>query len=163
MASVIWALIGLVLIVSEFVVPGFVIFFFGAGALLNALLVALVPGIAGNIIAQILIWLGFSSVTLFGLRRYFAKWFRGRTFDEEDRAEYIGKEAKVTETIGPDKPGRIRFNGTTWVAESYSESFSPGQRVEIIKREGTRFIVTESIMGIAERLADEDEPTSSNE
>ncbi|MFP4378315.1 MAG: NfeD family protein [Spirochaetales bacterium] len=163
MASVIWAIIGLVLIVSEFVVPGFVIFFFGAGALLNALLVALVPGIAGNIVAQILIWLGFSTLTLFGLRRYFAKWFRGRTFDEEDRAEYIGKEAKVTEAIGPDKPGRIRFNGTTWVAESYSENFSAGQRVEIIKREGTRFIVTESIMGIAERLADEDEPRPENE
>jgi membrane protein implicated in regulation of membrane protease activity len=152
MASIIWALIGLALIVSEFVIPGFVVFFFGAGALLNALLVALIPGLAGNLVVQVLIWLGFSSATLFGLRKYFAKWFRGRSFDDEDRAEYIGKAAKVTEAIYPDKPGRIRFNGTTWVAESYSETFQAGQRVEIIKREGTRFVVTESILGIAERL-----------
>ena len=144
MAPLIWAVIGLLLIVSEFIVPEFVVFFFGLGALLNSAIVALFPSI--GIPFQILMWLGLSAATLFGLRRYVSLWFRGRAFSEGAQKEYLGKPAKVIEAIGPDHPGRIRFGGTTWVAESYTEHFKPGDRVEIIKREGMHFVVTVPFM-----------------
>lgn len=157
MAPLIWAIVGLVLVVAEFIVPEFVIFFFGVGALLNSVLVAIFPGIASSIPLQILTWLGFSAVTLFSLRKYLASWFRGRRFEEDDQNEWIGRSAKVTKTISPDSPGRISLNGTTWVAESYDETFEPGERVEVLKREGTRFLVTKSLTGLPELDEDENE------
>ena len=59
-----WAILGLLLVLAEFVVPQFVVFFFGIGALLNALLVALFPGLSGRIPAQLLLWIVTSSVSL---------------------------------------------------------------------------------------------------
>lgn len=148
MAPVVWAVLGLVFIVSEFVVPEFVIFFFGVGALLNSVLTAIFPGIAASIPFQVLTWLGFSAVTLFSFRRYLSRWFKGNKFKEDDQNQWIGRSAKVTQEISPDNPGRISLNGTTWVAESYDESFEPGERVEVIRREGTRFLVTKSLTGL---------------
>jgi inner membrane protein len=148
MAPLIWAILGLVLILAEFVVPEFVIFFFGLGALLNSVLTAIFPGLAASIPLQALTWLGLSAVSLFSLRRYFSSWFRGRKFEEDDQADWIGRPAKVTEEIAPDRPGRISLNGTTWVAESFDETFKPGERVEVIQREGTRFLVTRSLTGL---------------
>lgn len=158
MAPLIWTIIGLVFVVAEFIVPEFVIFFFGIGALLNSLLVALFPGLGASIPLQILTWLGFSAVSLFSLRRYFARWFKGRKFEEDDQEEWIGRAAKVTEAISEDSPGRISLNGTTWVAESYNEVFEPGDRVEIVCREGTRFLVTRSLSGL---LRDDGDDSSS--
>lgn len=150
MAPLIWAILGLAFILAEFAVPEFVIFFFGVGALLNSLLTALVPGIAASIPLQVLTWLGLSAVTLFSLRRYLAGWFKGRRFVEDDQTESVGQSVKVTEAISPEKPGRISFKGTTWIAESFDEAFEPGERVEILRREGTRFYVTRSLTGLPE-------------
>lgn len=150
MAPLIWAVLGLVFILGEFAVPEFVIFFFGVGALLNSLLTALVPGLAASIPLQILTWLGLSAATLFSLRRYVAAWFKGRKFVEDDQSNWAGRRAKVTQAISPDAPGRISLNGTTWVAESFDESFEAGEKVEVLRREGTRFYVTKSLTGLPE-------------
>ncbi len=159
MAPLLWAILGLVLILSEFIVPEFVIFFFGLGALLNSLLTAIFPGLAASIPLQVITWLGLSAVSLFSLRKYLSKWFRGRKFEEDDQADWIGRAAKVTEEIAPDKPGRISLNGTTWVAESFDETFKPGERVEVIQREGTRFLVTRSLTGLPDLDEGSDERT----
>lgn len=149
MVPLIWAIGGLALVLSEFIIPEFVIFFFGMGALLNAFLIAVIPGLPANIPLQIIIWLGLSSVSLFGLRRYLARWFKGSRFSRERvESEVVGKSAVVIEEIGPDRPGRIKFGGTTWLAESFDQSFRVGEKVEILKRDGMKFIVTDSIMGL---------------
>lgn len=151
MLPLIWAVAGLALILAEFVVPEFVIFFFGLGALLNSLLIALIPRLAGSILAQIVIWLGFSSLTLFAFRRYFSRWFKGKRFVTDDQSELVGEKATVLEDISPDLPGRIRFGGTSWVAYSLDDSFSKGDTVSIIRREGMRYLVTGTIPGLPEK------------
>ena len=162
MWPLIWAVAGLVFVVAEFIVPEFVIFFFGLGALLNSALVALFPALEASVPLQILTWLGFSTVSLFSMRRYLAKWFRGRKFEQDDQDEWIGRSAKVTEAIAEDVPGRISLNGTTWVAESYNESFKPGDHVEIVRREGTRFLVTKSLSGLLPIDNEPDEASNSD-
>ena len=142
-----WGIGGILLILSEFFIPGFVIFFFGAGALLNALLIALIPPLKSNILLQVLIWLAASGLSLFGLRRYFAKIFKGRLVDAGNSSDFSGQKALVIEDIGPDKPGRIRFQGTSWKAFSYDESLKAGEKVEILKKENLTFVVTRSILG----------------
>lgn len=144
----IWAVAGLALILAEFIVPEFVIFFFGLGALLNSLLVALIPALSGSILLQIGIWLGFSTASLFAFRRYFSRWFKGRKYVEDDQSELVGSKAEVLEDISPDSPGRIRFGGTSWTAVSLDAAFKKGETVSIIKREGTRYLVTDIITGL---------------
>jgi membrane protein implicated in regulation of membrane protease activity len=138
-----WAVVGLLLILSEFVVPQFVVFFFGLGALLNALLVALIPGLETRIPLQIALWALTSGVSLAFLRRYAARWFRGE--DRQPGAageDAAGKTGVVTERISPDHPGRIRFRGTTWQAKSFDETIAEGTTVTILQKESLAYIVT---------------------
>ncbi len=136
----IWAIAGLLLILSEFFIPQFVVFFFGAGALINAALLALIPSLADRIPLQFVIWAFTSSLSLALLRRYAAKWFRGKNTADGEDAD-AGKTAEVIETISPDAPGRIRYRGTTWKAISYDETISVGSTVTILKKENLSYLV----------------------
>lgn len=143
---IIWAVLGVLLIASEFFVPGFVIFFFGLGALLTAFISAFDPVISQNLLFQILVWLVSSGASLFVLRRFFSKTFKGKEIGEHDEDElYSGETARVLEDITPNKPGRIKFHGTTWKAISEVEEISKGSLVDIVKKEGISFYVTKSI------------------
>ena len=73
----IWAIVGVVCIGLEMLLPGFVIFFFGLGALATALF-SLIPLVTALVWLQILLFVIFSVVSLIVLRRRFAKIFAGR-------------------------------------------------------------------------------------
>lgn len=143
--SVFWAILGLLLVLAEFVVPQFVVFFFGMGALLNALLVAAVPGLSGRIPAQILLWIATSSISLSFLRKYFARTFRGDDGKSDDSG-FVGKMAEVIEPIDPENPGRVRFAGSTWKAIAYDETVSVGQRVAILQKDGLTLVVSAQLV-----------------
>ena len=104
----------------ELVIPGFVIFFFGVGAWVTALVCLIhAPGI--NV--QIIIFALTSVLSLVALRKMIQKKFfynkQDLSFDVED--EFTGKEAVATTGIGPGKNGKVEFKGTTWKAESGSD------------------------------------------
>lgn len=143
MSAGLWAVIGLLLILSEFAVPQFVVFFFGLGALLNALLVVLIPGLEPRIPLQIVLWALTSGVSLAFLRRYAARWFRGDDIKPgTEGVDAAGETAVVTEEISPDHPGRIRFRGTTWQAKTFDETIAEGKTVTILQKESLAYIVT---------------------
>jgi membrane protein implicated in regulation of membrane protease activity len=146
MIPFIWALFGLLMMLSEFFIPGFVIFFFGSGAIITSILTLLVPFIRITIPLQLLIWLAASGITLFSLRRYLSKIFKGKLIGKENDDEFIGKKVLVVEKISPESPGRIRLLGTTWRAESYDEVFESGEYVEIIEKKNMTFAVTGKIL-----------------
>lgn len=148
-----WILLGLIMIGSEFLIPGFVIFFFGAGAIFTGALSWIIPGLESNFTAQALLWIGSSSVSLALLRRYFRPIFSGTLLKrgEEDR-DPIGGHATVIERIDSETEGRIRYHGTSWRAISYDDTFEVGETVEIMRKEGMTFIVTHSIMDEMENL-----------
>lgn len=112
----IWFVVGVVLVLLEFAVPGVLLVFFGAGALLTAALSW--SGVLVSSAGQ-LVFFGVSSLALlFGLRRYVAKFFKGDTVTEKDE-EYIGRTAKALTDIIPNEiNGRVFFQGTNWNAES---------------------------------------------
>lgn len=143
---VVWAVLGILLIASEFFVPGFVIFFFGLGALISAFISAFDPVISQNLALQIVVWLVSSVGSLFALRRLFSKIFKGREIKEHDEDELdSGQTAEVVDDITPDKPGRIRFHGTTWKAVSEVEELSKGTLVDILRKDGISYHVTKSL------------------
>ncbi len=141
MSATIWAVLGLLLIGSEFIIPEFVVFFFGLGALLNSLLVIVVPGLADRLPLQLVIWAATSGLSLGVLRKYAARWFKGDVAIGNEDAD-VGKTAEVIEEISPEKSGRIRIHGTSWNAVSYGESIPPGATVTILKKENLNYIVT---------------------
>lgn len=141
-----WALAGLILIGAEFLVPGFVIFFFGVGALITALLTGVVPGLASHLGLQALIWLASTGLFVGFLRKRFTRIFRGTLIEGGVGNNEIGRRAVVTERITPDEPGRVKLGGTTWKAISYTEVFEVGDSVDIIEKDNLTFTVTRSVL-----------------
>ncbi|MFO7849270.1 MAG: NfeD family protein [Spirochaetia bacterium] len=139
--SFVWGLAGFLLIASEIIVPGFVIFFFGSGALLTALASAVLPPVGSSLALQGIIWAVSTVFSLVFLRRRFSGIFHGTVLNPS-RIDDLGKTAVVNERITPDKPGRVRYRGTSWKGVSYSETFEKGDKVSIIQEDGLSLIVS---------------------
>ena len=136
-----WFLIGLVLILLEFVIPGIITIFFGIGAWLVALL-CLIFNMPLNL--QIIIFIIGSIVPLILLRKWFRKLLEGRScvgpVDLDELEEFLGKKVVVTEEITPERRGRVEFRGSTWKAEAY-ENLAVGNTVEIIDKNNITLVV----------------------
>jgi membrane protein implicated in regulation of membrane protease activity len=141
----IWAFVGLLFVGLEFAIPGLVIIFFGAGALITSLLTAILPGLKESILLQVFLWLGASGLSLAVLRKYLSKVFKGKTL-VSDGSDPSGKTAEVIERITPDDPGRVHFQGTTWKATSYTETIEKGEPATILKQEGLTLIVSRALL-----------------
>lgn len=136
-----WGVIGLLLIASEMIIPGFTIFFFGLGALLVALVTLIFPFLSGSFVWQIVLWMAASVFTFVFLRKRFRRWFRGTLLDRMPR-DNVGERAVVLEAISPERAGRVRYRGTSWKAVSLTESFETGDEVSIIEEDGITLTVT---------------------
>lgn len=137
----IWLIIGAFLILSEFVIPGFIIFFFGLGAIITAILKMIIPEIGLEF--QLLTFCLSSLISLIVFRRFMPKVFRGveqRRELPEDACEYANEKALVVQDITPEVAGKIYFHGSVWNATS-AESHISGAQVSIIKRNNITFIV----------------------
>jgi len=125
--AMIWFLIGLVLIVAEFAVPGLIIIFFGLGAWASALAVLAVDL---SLFLQIVIFLVVSITTLLLLRKRFVA-AAENTPDLTD--EFVGKRAEVIQKFTRGKLGQVKFKGALWQAETASEQvLEPGDMVMIV-------------------------------
>ena len=136
-----WFVVGLFILVLEFVVPGFVIFFFGVGAWIVAL-TTLFTDIPANF--QLIEFLVVSILSLYLLRNKFTQLFSGiikdkKTIDDEFD-NYIGVKVKVTQKITPEYRGRVEFHGTSWNASSDIE-LEIGEIVEVIGKDNLTLIV----------------------
>ncbi len=113
--SVIWFLLGLVLLLGELALPGLVLIFFGFGAWITALLCFLVDI---NINVQLAVFL-FSSLTglVFlrkAIRDKYMNFKSGSSNDLED--DYVGHTVTALEDFPANTPGRVDFRGTQWEA-----------------------------------------------
>ena len=137
--EIIWFLIGLILALLEFGIPGLIIIFFGAGAWVTSL-ACLMFDIGLN--TQILIFLVSSLLSLFLLRKTFKKKFFKQDDAREDTLtdEFIGQTAVVEELITEEKPGRVSFKGARWEAAA-DETLEPGTRVKIVSKESIKLHV----------------------
>jgi len=133
-SSLIWFLVGVVFLIAELALPGFILIFFTAGGWIAAL-VAWLFNI--ELTSQILIFIVSSLTLLFTLRKYSLKLFKGKTIDSIDdhyTDSKIGKTAIVTKTITPNMPGEIKVMGSFWRAVAEVE-IKKGQSVLIENQE----------------------------
>ncbi len=134
-----WFILGLGLFLLELVMPGFIIFFFGLGAWITAL-ICLIANPGTNL--QIIIFAISSVILLIALRRIIKKKFLFSKGNQSENVEdeFTGKEALARIDFGGLKQGKVDFKGTTWTAESSTE-IKAGQRVVIIEKDSFKLIV----------------------
>jgi membrane protein implicated in regulation of membrane protease activity len=137
--EIFWFILGLGLFLLELIMPGFIIFFFGLGAWVTAI-VCLIGHPGTNL--QIIIFAVTSGILLVALRRIIQKKFLNskNTKSEDVEDEFTGKEGLATVDFGGLKKGKVEFKGTTWTAESTSQ-INEGQRVIITEKDNFKLIV----------------------
>jgi len=118
--EIIWFLVGLVLLIVEFALPGLIIGFFGVGAWIVAIFIA------------------SSVLSLLLLRRWVKGVFLGHAGSKQDLThnleEFVGQRAVVKEKIVPKLGGKVEFHGSNWEARA-DEEIAEGAAVEIIGKD----------------------------
>ncbi|HHM01567.1 MAG TPA: NfeD family protein [Caldithrix abyssi] len=136
--EVIWFVLGLVLILMEFVTPGFYVIFFGFGAWVVSA-VSLFAEV--SLTWQLLLFLVSSVLMLVFLRTHLQNLFGVNTVnDMDEKDEFIGEEGIVIEKISINGMGKIELRGTQWDARSNSD-IDVGTRVRVTARDSIRFTV----------------------
>lgn len=139
--ELIWFLVGLIMLLFEFMLPGLIIFFFGVGAWVVAGLCFFLPL---TLTWQLVVFLATSIVCLLVLRKTLKRVFFGRIVHDPKASEYadenVGREATVDTRIAPHAPGRIELNGTLWKAVS-EHTIEKGTAVKIIAKDNLTFTV----------------------
>ena len=138
-----WLICGLVLMVSEILVPGLVVLFLGISAVLVA--VGRWFGLIDGILNSFTLWFVLSLTTILGLRGIISRFVAGnvshKSLDEVQDA--IGQLVEVIEEIASDHcDGRIRFRGSTWRAQTKRGRILPGQQAKIQGRKSMIWIVS---------------------
>jgi membrane protein implicated in regulation of membrane protease activity len=132
--TLIWFILGVVFLIAELAIPGFILVFFAAGCWITAFVIWLTHIQLAN---QFLVFIISSMTLLFTLRKYRLNIFKGTTRDNIDdnyADSKIGKKAVVTKTIHSNIPGEIKVMGSFWRAVSEIE-IKEGQSVLIESKE----------------------------
>ena len=136
-----WIVGGIALLLAEIVVPGMVLGFLGAAALLVALFLWL--GLINGIVAAFTTWFIGSILMLVALRGVFQRLMPGdeETQSTDEDLDAFGSVVEVAETIPKGEQGRIRFRGTTWIATCYERTLEPGDEAKLVTRDGIGWVV----------------------
>jgi len=138
----IWLGAGIALMIAEIVVPGFVVIFLGAAAVLVAGLRWI--GLVEALTTSFGLWIALSVAMAVGLRSLVARYISSeRTVQptDEDLAAF-GKVVDVVALVSEDdSTGRIRYSGTSWPARSLKGTLEPGSKARIVHRENLAWVV----------------------
>lgn len=139
--TIAWLVFGVSLMLAELVLPGLVIVFFGAAALLVGLASWL--GWVSGLGAGVGLWLASSAGLILGVRGSLKRVAAGELArgSTDEAIDAFGHRVLVVEAMGPDQEGRIRYQGTTWPARTLDERLEPGAPARIVTRDNLVWIV----------------------
>jgi membrane protein implicated in regulation of membrane protease activity len=136
--ALIWFCIGFILFALEFAIPGFILFFFGIGAWMVAI-VCFFTDVSLN--TQITLFIASSLVTVLLFRNWLRRKIGNSGVNSKQlEDEYIGKVAKAETSISPGKSGKVTFKGASWEASS-EDIIAPGENVIITETRSIILIV----------------------
>ncbi len=133
-----WIILGLILLILELFISGFLVACFGISAILTAVTVAF----GASTPVQLIVFGILNIVTLFLLRPILQKRFMGEEVKSCVDA-LIGKEIKLQEKLEPTKDyGEQQINGDVWRIKAQDDAvIEAGTRVRIVELEGLTLIV----------------------
>ena len=142
MMATMWLILGLILMGTELITPGFVLFFFGLSALTVGGVVYFFPL---EVLWQVLLFAALSVVYLLALRRIFKRTFTGRTGDARQAFDdFAGQMAVVTQPIAENALGKVEFRGAAWTAAA-DMPIAAGTRVRIERKESLTLFVSDKL------------------
>lgn len=144
-SPIIWLAIGIILIALEIIMPGFIIFWFGAGALLTALFIFI--GVIPPMSAEWQ-WIFFflASLSMLGVWQVLLKKiFQSRVIDSSRDATLQNIRGRAVSKIVPGIPGDVElytvFHGIKkWQAES-AEIIEAGDEIVVTDANGIKLVV----------------------
>lgn len=133
-----WVILAGIFFVIEIATVGFLVFWFGIGALIAMV----VSFFTDNIAIQTTVFVLSSTILLFFTRPFVNKF----SSDEEVQTNafsIIGKKGIVTQTIDPTSgKGQVKIGTETWSAKSADEvKIEKGTEVEVLDIDGVRAVV----------------------
>jgi hypothetical protein len=138
-----WAILGVLLIVTELVIPTLVLVWFGLGALIVALLMAAIPSL--EFVPQLLVW-GFVSVAFVGLWFKVFKPYRHKTLIGRSSAAEVGEVGLLVDDVDNFKKSKVRFQKPVLGSDVWEciadKPITAGSRVKIVSVEGTFLKIT---------------------
>ena len=145
--EIIWFIIGVVLLILEFAVPGLVIFFFFFFTIIFYKIDLVVDRFLD--LALLIFFLCFLFLLL-TLRRFLKKVFTGKVDGEKNERgqddEFIGNKVQVIKQITPEEDGKVEFRGTSWQA-SAAETIKKGEHVIITGKNNITLTVKKNNQG----------------
>jgi membrane protein implicated in regulation of membrane protease activity len=129
-APLFWLIMGVMLLFLELAVPGFILFFFGLGALITSL-AAYLFGL--SLSWQLALFILASLASLFSLRNIIQKQFLHPSVEEDEDILLVevGGKGVVTTRIEPPAEGRIKYSGTFWRATA-GETIDEGEIISVV-------------------------------
>ena len=140
---IIWFLVGLALLLSEFFLPGVVLVFFGLAAWVVSGFVAV--GLLESVALQLVCFAGVSLALTGTLRRLIRLRLMGSQAalpgGSDHADEFVGKLVEIlTEFEKPGDLGKVEFKGAEWKARA-EEVLRPGDAAEIAAVDGITLVV----------------------
>jgi membrane protein implicated in regulation of membrane protease activity len=140
-AYILWIILGVVLIIAEIFTLGFVLFFFGIGALAAAL----AGGLGFGFGLQFLVFASVSIALTAMSRTIFAKYFS----QTDENAVKMGMDSLPgqigTVTLaskGALQEGAVKVYGSTWTAFPIDDTpLIQGEKVEVVRVQGSSIYV----------------------
>lgn len=137
-----WLIGGGVLILLEFFVPGLVVIFLGAGAILTA---GMIHTRYITDAYLVVVFFTVSSVfLLMTLRRIVLRFYPAvsEKVETDEDALLAGQMAEtMTKVSALDFDGRVKYSGTSWPAKSVEGDIAAGEKVEIVGRQNINILV----------------------
>lgn len=134
-----WIMAGLGLMMAELVLPTFVVFWFGLGAVIVGLLLWLMPSL--NFAAQMLIWSIASCAMVVLWFRLFKPHLHKTRVGMSDDATLIGEVGLMLRDVDQFQRGEVRFQKPLIGSERWGciadEAIAAGERVRVVSVEGT--------------------------
>lgn len=136
-----WLILGGVLMVAELAIPGLIVVFFGAAALLVGAASAL--GLVPSLGVGVGLWLASSTGLVLGVRGGMKRLAAGEMEkgSTDEALDAFGQRVEVIDELSPTSVGRIRFQGSTWPARTVEETLAPGAFATIVTRDNLVWIV----------------------
>ncbi len=137
----VWAAVAVLCLILELCSGGFFIVCFAFGAAFAALGAALGAGF----VVQLVLFIVFSAVGVFGVRPFAMRWLHSGGDARVSNADAIdGRIGTVSQTIEAGGYGRVAIDGDDWKAEAANgQAIAKGRRVRVVGRESIIIKVTE--------------------
>lgn len=140
--SLVWLIVGVVLIAAELLLPGLISVFLGLAALVVAALIHF--GFVASASMAILTWVVVSVVLVLTLRSSLMKFFPGDTsvgsLDEDAQAK--GSVVDVVRDVAFEhSEGQVNFRDALWSARSLGGPIRKGERARLVRRENIVWLV----------------------